>query len=59
VRRTPAEARQELMRGRGTQFDPDVVDLFLELEANGRVGRLTRLNESESAGLFIPPTGTR
>lgn len=55
VMRTPAEARHELMRCRGTQFDPDVVDLFLKLEADGRVGRLTRLTEPESAGLVIPP----
>ena len=59
VMRTPAEARQELVRGRGTQFDPNVVDLFLRLEADGRVGRLTRLNQPESAGLYIPPPGTR
>ncbi|WP_243754494.1 diguanylate cyclase [Labedaea rhizosphaerae] len=59
VMRTPEQARQELIRGRGSQFDPDVVDLFLALEASGRVGRLSRLDGSESAGLFIPPTGTR
>jgi len=35
-----AEARSELHRGRGTQFDPDVVDLFLDLHTAGRIGTL-------------------
>jgi diguanylate cyclase (GGDEF)-like protein/putative nucleotidyltransferase with HDIG domain len=35
-------AREELRAGRGTQFDPDVVDLFLDLHSAGRVGELTR-----------------
>jgi two-component system cell cycle response regulator len=39
----PVEAaREQLHTGRGTQFDPDVVDLFLDLHAAGRVGELTR-----------------
>jgi len=38
--RSRAEARQELAQGRGTQFDPVVVDLFLALEAAGVVGSL-------------------
>jgi diguanylate cyclase (GGDEF)-like protein/putative nucleotidyltransferase with HDIG domain len=59
VMRTPAQARQELVRCRGHQFDPEIVDLFLALEAQGRVGRLSRLDATESAGLFIPPTGAR
>jgi putative nucleotidyltransferase with HDIG domain len=59
VMRTPEQARQELIRCRGSQFDPSVVDLFLALEATGRVGRLSRLDETESAGLFIPPTSAR
>jgi diguanylate cyclase (GGDEF)-like protein len=59
VMRTPEQARQELIRCRGNQFDPDVVDLFLALQAQGRVGRLSRLDASESAGLFIPPTGAQ
>jgi two-component system cell cycle response regulator len=37
---TPSKAREELRRGRGTQFDPDVVDLFLDLQRAGRVGTL-------------------
>ncbi|MBB5957954.1 diguanylate cyclase (GGDEF)-like protein [Saccharothrix tamanrassetensis] len=34
---TAAEARDVLCSGRGTLFDPDVVDLFLELHADGRI----------------------
>jgi two-component system cell cycle response regulator len=34
------EARAELRRGRGTQFDPDIVDLFLDLQRAGRIGEL-------------------
>lgn len=34
------EARDQLHTGRGTQFDPDVVDLFLDLHHAGRVGEL-------------------
>ncbi len=34
-------AREQLRQGRGTQFDPDVVDAFLALEADGLVGDLT------------------
>jgi diguanylate cyclase (GGDEF)-like protein len=39
----PVEAaRDELRAARGTQFDPDVVDLFLDLHAAGRIGELPR-----------------
>lgn len=31
------EARSALLAGRGTLFDPDVVDLFLDLHAEGRI----------------------
>jgi diguanylate cyclase (GGDEF)-like protein len=47
--RSRAEARQELVRGRGTQFDPVVVDLFLALEAAGVVGSLESLPAAASA----------
>jgi two-component system cell cycle response regulator len=33
-------ARDELLRGRGTQYDPDVVDLFLDLQQKGQLGEL-------------------
>jgi two-component system cell cycle response regulator len=32
------EARDQLRRGRGTQFDPDIVDLFLDLHLVGKIG---------------------
>ncbi|MBW4718383.1 diguanylate cyclase [Saccharothrix obliqua] len=35
--RTVDEARRELRAGRGTRYDPDVVDLFLDLHAGGRI----------------------
>jgi diguanylate cyclase (GGDEF)-like protein len=38
--RTPAQARSELVRCRGHQFDPDVVDAFLRLHDAGRLGSL-------------------
>ncbi|WP_433259809.1 diguanylate cyclase [Actinosynnema sp. CS-041913] len=34
---TGQEARDVLRSGRGTLFDPDVVDLFLDLHADGRI----------------------
>lgn len=33
-------ARRELWNGRGKQFDPDVVDLFLDLHAQSAIGNL-------------------
>jgi HD-GYP domain-containing protein (c-di-GMP phosphodiesterase class II) len=38
-----AQARDELLRGRGGQFDPEVVDAFLALHEQGAVGELRRL----------------
>jgi two-component system cell cycle response regulator len=40
--RSEDEAREQLRLGRGTQFDPDVVDLFLDLHHRGLVGELRR-----------------
>jgi diguanylate cyclase (GGDEF)-like protein len=39
-------ARAELRHGRGTQFDPDLVDLFLDLHRAGRVGELERTTDT-------------
>ncbi|GAA5188314.1 hypothetical protein GCM10023322_38810 [Rugosimonospora acidiphila] len=36
-------AREQLWAGRGTQFDPDLVDLFLDLHERGEVGQLSLL----------------
>ncbi|KAA2261354.1 diguanylate cyclase [Solihabitans fulvus] len=37
---TDEQARDELRKGRGSQFDPDAVDLFLDLHERGLVGQL-------------------
>jgi two-component system cell cycle response regulator len=44
-------ARRELWSGRGQQFDPDVVDLFLDLHAQGSIGTL------RPSGLSIQEAG--
>jgi diguanylate cyclase (GGDEF)-like protein len=36
----PDEAREELLQGRGTQFDPDVVDVFVDLHRRDLLGEL-------------------
>jgi two-component system, cell cycle response regulator len=36
-------AREELRLGRGTQFDPDIVDLFLDLLDRGHIGELASI----------------
>jgi two-component system cell cycle response regulator len=36
-------AREQLRLGRGTQFDPDIVDLFLDLLDRGQIGELASL----------------
>lgn len=41
--RTVADARAQLVAGRGSHFDPRVVDVFLELQAAGLVGQLRPL----------------
>lgn len=37
---SPDAARDQLRQGRGTQFDPDIVDLFLDLLDRGLIGEL-------------------
>jgi diguanylate cyclase (GGDEF)-like protein len=39
----PDEARTELLAGRGTQYDRDVVDVFLDLHRRDLLGELRRL----------------
>jgi two-component system cell cycle response regulator len=41
----PAEACEELVHGKGTQFDPDVVDVFLDLHRRDLLGELRQLAE--------------
>ncbi|GAA3452098.1 diguanylate cyclase [Dactylosporangium matsuzakiense] len=48
-----ARARDELLRGRGSQFDPDAVDAFLTLHEQGAVGRLLAVHQKLST-----PAGT-
>jgi diguanylate cyclase (GGDEF)-like protein len=48
---TEEQAREELLRGRGTQFDGDFVELFLSLRDRGVIGDLRRLR----AGPAVPP----
>jgi len=43
VAKTEHEAREELLRCRGSQLDPTVVDTFLELHDAGRLGSLAGL----------------
>jgi diguanylate cyclase (GGDEF)-like protein len=42
---TPAEARAELVRGKGSQFDPLVVDTLLDLHQRDLLGGLRRLTQ--------------
>ena len=44
--RTEDEARAELLRGRGVEYDPAVVDAFLALHDLGRLGSLTFVTET-------------
>jgi hypothetical protein len=65
--RIDAEAREEIRRCAGTQFDPKVVDAFVripaaEWEATGRITRVTpasvpRLEELKAS--FLPPNEPR
>jgi len=40
---TEEQAREELLNGRGTQFDPDLVELFLDLRDRGLIDELRQL----------------
>ncbi|HEY1574195.1 MAG TPA: diguanylate cyclase [Pseudonocardiaceae bacterium] len=45
----PDQAEDELIAGRGSQYDPDVVDAFLDLHRRGLLGGLCRLGEPAPA----------
>jgi HD-GYP domain-containing protein (c-di-GMP phosphodiesterase class II) len=49
------QAREQMWAGRGTQFDPDLVDLFLSLHERGEVGALRLLRPA--APPASPPGG--
>jgi two-component system cell cycle response regulator len=40
---TEDQAREQVRKGRGTQFDPDIADLFLDLHSRGLVGDLRQV----------------
>jgi two-component system cell cycle response regulator len=40
---TEDQAREQVRKGRGSQFDPDVADLFLDLHSRGLVGDLRQV----------------
>jgi HD-GYP domain-containing protein (c-di-GMP phosphodiesterase class II) len=42
-------AREQLRAGRGSQFDPELVDLFLDLHQRGQVGQLELLSTPAAA----------
>src|SRR5262249_36306585 len=46
ARMSQDRARQELTQGRGGQFDPDVVDVVLDLHERGRIGLPGRMDAS-------------
>ncbi len=46
---TEEDARAELVRCRGSQLDPEVVDAFLHLHGTGRLGTLARLSAAVHA----------
>lgn len=48
------DARRELESGRGTQFDAEIVDTFLSLEAAGVIGTLGMVQPSDPAPSAAP-----
>jgi diguanylate cyclase (GGDEF)-like protein len=53
--RTPEDARAELRAVRGTQLDPEIVDVFLDLQAADLIGHLTDTNINWLGPVTIPP----
>ena len=56
----PEVIREELLRGRGTQFDPDYLDQFLKLVDCGEIDRITEsannaLHEATELGIIADP----
>jgi two-component system cell cycle response regulator len=46
---TEDQAREQVRKGRGSQFDPDVADLFLDLHSRGLVGDLRQVRPNGQA----------
>jgi two-component system cell cycle response regulator len=46
---TEDQAREQLHGGRGSQFDPDIADLFLDLQSRGLVGELRQVRPGNLA----------
>ena len=53
--RTPEDARAELRAVRGTQLDPEVVDVFLGLQAADLIGDFTDASVNWLGPVSIPP----
>jgi two-component system cell cycle response regulator len=54
---TEQMAQEELLRGRGTQFDGNLVELFLDLWQRGLVGDLRRLRPAPELPASQPDSG--
>jgi diguanylate cyclase (GGDEF)-like protein len=54
VPRSEDEAREELLRCRGIQHDPAVVDAFLRLHSTGRLGQLASLSLTSAQRVSMP-----
>jgi HD-GYP domain-containing protein (c-di-GMP phosphodiesterase class II) len=52
--RNPDEARAELLAVRGTQLDPYIVDVFLELHAADLIGHLTTTTDNQLGPITSP-----
>ncbi len=53
-------AKQEILRGSGTQFDPDIVQIFLRLLDDGTIEKIRNRSISERmTPAFAPEAGTK
>lgn len=54
---SPERAREQIERGRGTQFDPAVADAFLALLDEGAIDELAPLRHTEAATVTLEARG--